>query len=129
MEVTFHTEPDGRPHDVRALLQDLRQAANAQFPFAFRLDEDEGMWTFVAARTRDTQGRSIDVMPLLDRHVTIASGTRMVLEHANLLAEELSHQTGAHVSCCQTSIIGLPWGMEKIPFEASDEPARRVLFS
>jgi hypothetical protein len=127
MEVPFRTDPDGRPKDVRALLQDLRQAANTQLPFAFRLDEEEGMWTFVATRTRDTQGQSIEVMPLLDRHVTIASGSRMVLEHANLVAEELSHQTGAHVSCCQAFVAGVPWGMEKIQFGADDEPARSVL--
>jgi hypothetical protein len=127
MEVSFRTGPDGKPEDVRALLESLRQAANARFPFAFRLDEDEGSWTFVPTRTRDVEGRRTQVAPLLDRRVTIASGTRMVREHVNLLMEDLSKQTGAHVSCCQAGIAGVPWGMESILFEAHDEPARHVL--
>jgi hypothetical protein len=127
MDVTFRTQPDGSPKDVQALLQDLLQAANARLPFSFRLDEDQGMWTFVATRALDSHGRSIEVTRLLDRHVTIALGTRSVAEHANLLAEELAHQTGLQVSCCQSVINGVPWGTETISFGANDELARSVL--
>ena len=119
LEVSFRTNPDGQPNDVRALLETLRQAANSRYGFAYRLDNVDGTWTLVAT--------TIDEVPLLDRRISIPGGMRMVLEHANLMAEELSRQTGVHVGCCQAGIAGVPWGMEKIWFGASDEPARRVL--
>jgi hypothetical protein len=31
------------------------------------------------------------------------------------------------VSCCQSSVGGIPWGLENAAFEARDEPARSVL--
>jgi hypothetical protein len=85
------------------------------------------VYPLVPTTTRDVQGRLIDVPPLLDQKITIPLGTRGVAEHAKLMAEALSAQTGFHVSCCQASVAGIPWGMEKLPFEASDEPARSVL--
>lgn len=40
---------------------------------------------------------------------------------------ELSKQTGLRVSCCQSAVAGIPWGLEMISFEAHHEPARSVL--
>ncbi|MEQ1883357.1 MAG: hypothetical protein ABL878_20585, partial [Burkholderiales bacterium] len=36
-------------------------------------------------------------------------------------------QTGLRVSCCQSAVAGIPWGMGEIAFEANNEPARNVL--
>ncbi len=65
--------------------------------------------------------------PLLDRRVTIPSGTRSIAASAALTAEALAAQTGMRVFCCQSSVAGIPWGMEELPFEANNEPARSVL--
>lgn len=119
LEMSFQTDANGQPRDVQALLEDLRQAASARFGLSYRLDEGEGMRTFVGTRS--------GAVPLLDRRISIPAGTRMVLEHANLVAQELSKQTDAQIGCCQAVIAGVPWGMEKIWFEARDEPARSVL--
>jgi len=60
-------------------------------------------------------------------HVTIPSGTRYVGQLASMMAEQLSQQTGFHVSCCQAMVSGVPWGMAKVTLEAQDKPAREVL--
>jgi len=127
LEVRFAAKPDGTPQDPRALLEALVDAANTRFPFSYRFDVDGDAYTLVPTTTRDVQGRLIDVSPLLDQKITIPLGTRSVAEHAQLMAEALSAQTGFHVSCCQGVVAGIPWGMEKVPFEAHDEPARSVL--
>jgi len=40
LEVQFALRPDGSPDDMRGLLQVLVDKANAQFPFAYRIDAD-----------------------------------------------------------------------------------------
>ena len=127
LEVQFRVRPDGSPEDVRRLLQSMIDAANSQFPFAYRLDIDGDAFTFVPTRTRDGLGNVIDVTPLLDRRVTIPAGRRTVLETVKRMTDALSAQTGIHIGCCQAGVGGYPWGMEEITFEARDEPARVVL--
>jgi hypothetical protein len=127
LEVRFPLNPDGSPQSVRGLLSDIVAEANRRSPFAFRLDEVEGAFYFVPTRTRDPQGRSIAMTPLLDRPVTIPAGTRRINESAALMADDLSRQTGLRVSCCQSSVGGYPWGMEEVRFAANNEPARSVL--
>jgi hypothetical protein len=127
LEVHFPLNSHGSPRDVRELLNNVIDTANAQLPFAYRLDVDGAAFFLVPTRTRDAQGRSIDVTPLLDRKVTIPPGTRSIAENAQLMADALSSQTGLRVSCCQSFVAGYPWGMEKISFAAGSEPARNVL--
>jgi hypothetical protein len=127
LDFSFRTGPEGKPADVRSLVEELRQVANARTGFAYRLEEDDGVWTLVATRAPDAQGRFHEFAPLLDRHVTIPLGTRPVVESAKLMAEELSRQTGMHIGCCQSFVAGVPWGLETILFGAHDEPARQVL--
>lgn len=127
LEVRFPVTPDGSPQDVRGLLQAVVDAANAQFPFAYRLDVDGDAYTFIPTTTRDAQGRVIGLPALLDRRITIPPGTRRILEHANLMTDALSAQTGFQISCCQGVAAGYPWGMDTVAFEARDEPARSVL--
>jgi hypothetical protein len=105
-------------------LQDLVDAANTQMPFRYRVDSDGDAFTLVATQTRDEQGRSMTLTPLLDRHVTIPLGTRTIAEHVMLLTRQLEEQTGIRVDCGRG--VGR-WGRTIIPFEARDEPARRVL--
>jgi hypothetical protein len=62
---------DGSLRDVRQVLTDLVETANAQLPFAYRIDRDGDTVTLVATRTRDEQGRSVDLTPIRDRHITI----------------------------------------------------------
>jgi hypothetical protein len=126
-EVRFAVNLDGSPLDTRDLLRSIVTAANSRSEFAYRLDEDRGAFSFVPTRTHDAQGRSIAATPLLDRPVTIPRGVRKINESAWLMAQELSKQTGLLVSCCQSSVAGVPWGMEEAAFAANGEPARTVL--
>jgi len=126
IQVDFTVNPDGSPRDLRELFRSVGDVENAQSPFAYKL-YTEGGFFFVPTRTRDAQGRSIEITPLLDRPVTIPHGTRMIRESADLMAQDLSTQTGLHVSCCQSTVGGYPWGMEYLNFEANQEPARSVL--
>lgn len=126
-EVWFPTNPDGSPQNVRALLESIVAEANLRSPFAYRLDEVGGAFFFVPTRTRDAQGQSVAMTPLLDRPVTIPAGVRRINESASLMAADLSRQTGLQVSCCQSVIAGYPWGMEERMFSANNEPARSIL--
>ena len=110
----------------RGLLQSLVDAANAQFPFGYRIDTDRDWYTLIPTHTRDALGHTIEITPLLDRRVTIPAGTRSIAATASLMADALSAQTGLRVNCCQGVIAGVPWGMAEISFEARDEPARDV---
>lgn len=127
LKVQFALRPDGAPEDLRGLLQGLVDKANEQFPFVFRLDVDGDSFTFVPTHTRDLLGHVVEITPLLDRRVSIPLGNRTVAETANLMTAQLSAQTGLRVTCCQGVVAGIPWGMEKVDFEAHGEPARSVL--
>jgi hypothetical protein len=115
------------PVDTPGVLRSLVDAANAQFPFQYRLDVDGNWFTIIPTRTRDQLGNSVPTVPLLNRHVTIPPGTRPIMQSASLMTDALSAQTGLRVSCCQTAVAGIPWGLAEIFFEANDEPARSVL--
>jgi hypothetical protein len=126
-EVRFPLNPDGSPQNVRELLAGVAKEANLRSPFAYRLDEVGSAFFFVPTRTRDAQGQSIAMTPMLDRPVTIPAGVRPIHESASLMAADLSRQTGLRVSCCQSVVAGVPWGMEEVMFAANNEPARSVL--
>lgn len=127
LELHFAVGPEGRPADASTVVRSLVDAANARFPFEYRLDVDGDWFSIVATHTRDANGRIVAITPLLDRHVTIPGGSRKILESANMMAEALAAQTGLRVTCCQSVFGGFPWGMREIYFEAQDEPARSVL--
>jgi len=126
-EVTLPINPDGSPKSARELLTAIVAEANRRSAFGWRLDEAQGVFFFVPTRTHDAQGQVVAATPLLDRPVTIPPGLRRINEHAELLAADLSRQTGLNVSCCEGAIGGIPWGMEQINFSADHEPARSVL--
>jgi hypothetical protein len=69
----------------------------------------------------------VEKIPLLDRHIDIPAGARTIAEDRELLAKALSTQTGLRISCCQSLVAGVPWGMARVAFEARDEHARSVL--
>jgi len=85
-DVMFPVNRDGSPQNVRQLLAGIVAEANVRSAFAYRLDEVSGAFFFVPTRTRDAQGRSIAMTPLLDRPVTIAPGIRRINESAALMA-------------------------------------------
>lgn len=129
IEVRFSTSANGHPDDVARLLRQLADAANREMPYEYRLDVSGDDYALVPTRTRNSNGDLEDVLPLLDHNVTISSGTRSIAEHANLMANELAKQTGLHISCCQSLVAGIPWGMAEVRFEADHKPAREVLKS
>jgi len=127
IEVRFSTSGNRHPDDVARLLRQVADAANREMPYGYRLDVSGGDYALVPTRTRKSNGDLEDVLPLLDRNVTIPMGTRSIAEHANLMADELSKQTGLHVGCCQGLVAGVPWGTAEVRFEADNKPAREVL--
>jgi len=127
IEVRFSTSGNRHPDDVARLLRQVADAANTEMPYGYRLEVSGGDYALVPTRTRNSNGDLEDVLPLLDRNVTIPLGTRSIAEHANLMADELSKQTGLHIGCCQALVAGVPWGMAKVRFEADNKPAREVL--
>jgi hypothetical protein len=126
LKVTFEVKEDGSPRAPGSLLQSAVDAANAQFPFSYRV-EQAGGFILIPTKTRDADGQVVDQPALLDRKITIAPSVARVLEHGQALADALSAQTGFHVSCCQASVGGVPWGMQTVAFEAHEETARSVL--
>jgi hypothetical protein len=113
--------------DAAGVMMALLEAANQQLPFVYRLDKDGDNFRLVPVRVRNDEGRLSDAVPLLDRLVSIPYGTRPINEVASLMADVLSRQTGLQVTCCQSVLGGLPWGLSKITYEANQVRARDVL--
>jgi hypothetical protein len=127
LKIRFRILSDGSPLDPNGLLQQIVETANGHLPFKYRLDVDGEFSSFVPTRTRNDKGVVIKAIPILDRLVSIPPGTRTIAETADLMASSLSVQTGLHVSCCQSAVAGIPWGLPEVRFEADHEPARKVL--
>ncbi|MFI5112086.1 MAG: hypothetical protein ACHP9S_04640 [Terriglobales bacterium] len=127
IQVRFSAAGSSPPNDVPGLLRQIIDAANKEMPYAYRLDANDKDYALVPTKTRNTADGLKDVQPLLDRHVSIPSGTHRIAEHAKLMADQLSRQTGLHIGCCQAFVAGVPWGMAEVAFEADDKPAREVL--
>lgn len=119
--------PEKQPGGAQHVMEQVCDAINAQLPFRYRLDKQESHFVLVPVRQRDQQGRPVDVVPLLDRMVTIPPTTAPVNEIAHRMAKELSRQTGLTVSCCQSFVAGIPWGMSQITYSATQRPARDIL--
>jgi len=127
VEVRFSASEIGHPDHVARLLRQVADAANKEMPYGYRLDAIAGDYALVPTKTRDSHGDLEDVLPLLDRKVTIPLGTRLIAEQAKLMADDLSKQTGLHIGCCQALVAGVSWGTAQISFEADNKPARQVL--
>jgi hypothetical protein len=114
VQVRFPAVADAPPTDLVGLLVQLRAAANKEMPYAYWLDAHQHEYGLVPTRTRNWAGELEDVQPLLDRHVSIPAGSRSVAGRASLMVDQLSEQTGLHVSCCQTSGTGIRGGQERL---------------
>jgi hypothetical protein len=127
LEMRLDLREDGSLVDGRQVVIDLKETASRLSPFEYRVDDFGHAFSLIPFRTRDEQGRFVQLTPMLDRRVTIPRGTRKIFEHVNLLTESLQQQTGVRVSCCQATVAGIPWGSTVVSFGAKDEPARSVL--
>lgn len=128
LEMRLDLREDGSLLDEEQVVIDLRETASRQLPFEYRVDGYSHAFSLIPFRTRDKQGRWVQLTPILDRRVTIPRGTRKIFEHVNLLTESLQQQTGVRLNCCQAAVGGIPWGSTVVSFDAKDEPARSVLF-
>lgn len=127
IELQFSVSRSDTPVDVPALLKQAVQNANQQTPFGYRLDIDGEFYTLVPTTTRNSKGVVVQTTPLLDQHISLPVAKRTIAEHAKLMAESLSAQTGLKVSCCQTLAPGRFWGTSVVEFGAKDETARKIL--
>src|SRR5260370_41750996 len=114
IEVRFSLSGSRHAYDVARLLRQVADAVKREMPYGYRLYVRGGDYALVPTRTRNSNGDLEDVLPLLDRNVTIPLGTRSIAEHANLMADELSKQTGLHIGCCQALVAGVSCGVEEI---------------
>ena len=113
LEIAFETAGSGAPRDVSALLQTLVDGANAQTPFAYRLDRTGEESSLVPTQTRDEQGHVVPLTSALDHRVTIPFGVRTFDEHIRFLTSALAAQ-GVRAGCC--SAIAGPWpGGDTVP--------------
>lgn len=122
LEVEFRDS--GHPSTI---LMAVLAAANRQLTHQYRLDKFGDRFWLVPVRGRDAHGEMAEVTPLLDRLVTIPYGEQTIAQVAHRMAEQLSKQTGRQVSCCQSFVAGIPWGIERITFGADRWRARDVL--
>jgi hypothetical protein len=127
IQARFPTTGNGHPENPTRLLRQVADAANKEMPYEYRLDVSGNDYALVPTRTRNSNGDLEDVLPLIDRNVTIPLATRSIAEHAELMADELGKQTGLHVGCCQMLVAGIPWGMARVRFGADNKSAREVL--
>ena len=127
VEVRFSLVGIPASNDVSHLLSQVAEAANKEMPYFHRLDAHNNEYVLVPTKTRSSSGEVEDAQPLLDRRVTIPPASRTIAEHARLMADQLSEQTGLNISCCQTLVAGVPWGLAEVPFQADNEPSRDVL--
>jgi hypothetical protein len=127
LEMRLNLRQDGSLLDTGQVVRDLVDTANVQLPFSYRILNDGDVFTLVPARTRDQQGRSIELTSILDRHVTVPLGSRTIFEHVNLLMQALQQQTGVRIGCCQSVANVSLWGRTVVSCEARDEVARTVL--
>ena len=95
--------------------------------YSYRVDTHDNQYVLVPTKTRGSSGEVEDAQPLLDRRVTISAASRSIAEHARIMVDQLSEQTGLKISCCQMLASGVNWGLAEVPFQADDEPARDVL--
>lgn len=129
LRVRFPINADGSVQDFAHVVQQIADEANKQMPYGYRMQRFGDIYDLVPMSTRDASGKVVLVTPMLDLHVTIPRGTRPIADHARLMAEQLSKQTGFHISCCQSLVAGVPWGLASVEFGADDQPAREVLRS
>jgi hypothetical protein len=110
IEVQFAIYESKRPEDVIGLLRQVMDAANSEMPYAYRLDMSDNDYALVSTKARNSSGAFEHAVPLLDSRVSIAPATRTIAQHAHLMANELSKQTGMHVGCCQGFVpeTGIP---------------------
>jgi hypothetical protein len=127
VEVRFGVNASGIPHDVRSLLQSVADTINTKFPFAYRVDANSDIFTLIPTRTRDAEGNSVEMNAILDRHISIPQGKRQLIESAKLVTDQLSAQTGLRISCCQSAVAGVPWGLTEQSFGAENVPARQLI--
>jgi hypothetical protein len=125
LEVEFKVTDPAR--DAASAMMALLEAANQQLNFQYRLDKDGERFRLVPVRGRNAEGELVDLVPLLDRLVTIPYGNQTIAEAASRMAEDLAKQTGLRVSCCQSIVAGIPWGMERVTYGADKLRARDVL--
>jgi hypothetical protein len=104
LEVRFSTSGSDDPIDVPRLLRQVVEAANKEMPYGYRLDVNGNVYALVPTTTRNSKGDLEDVLPLLDRKVTIPLATRSIAEHANLMADEPASRRS-----CTSVVVSRTW--------------------
>jgi hypothetical protein len=131
VEVLFNVGPEGLPSDLRGLLQEAAQQVNQQQSYGYqvyeRIHENHSFYSFVPTTSHDAQGILNPVPAYLDQKVTIPQQTTTIASLASSMSQKLSDATGLHFDCCQSLVIGQPWGMKSMTYGAIDQTARSVL--
>jgi hypothetical protein len=91
---------------------------------AFRLLRTGDVFHVIPAKTRDVNGKVVEVTPLLDTPVTIPEEERTVQQTLSVITDAVSSVTPVSVVSGGLYLRN-PW--KKIVFGAQDEPARSAL--
>ena len=131
VDITFAVGPDGLPSDATDLLMRAVRQVNDSEPYSFRVNKRElptrTLYTFEPTRTHDEKGLLVDQPSPMSEMVSIPRSEKVINLLADELSQKLSEQTGLQFSCCQSMIIGQPWGGKSIAYEAANVPAREVM--
>jgi hypothetical protein len=125
VEVGFSPVGNPAPNDVSHLLSQVAEAANKEMPYFYRLDAHDDEYVLVPTKIRSSSCEVEDAQPLLDRRVTIPPASRSIAEHARIMADQLSEQTGLNISCCQMLASGVNWGLAEVPFSGRERARSR----
>jgi hypothetical protein len=132
VKLSFAVNSAGYPADIRALLQDAAAQVNQQQPYSFEvrkdIDQNHIFYRFVSTRTHDQEGNLVTSTPYLERKITFSPHTDIVPGLFGVLGQSLHSTTGLPFSCCFGWMVERgPWHGPRITYEATDQPARKVL--
>jgi hypothetical protein len=131
VSVDFQLNAAGNPADVTGMLKEVARQVNEQQPYGFEvrtLQRKTGTgYVMVPRSTHDATGQLIHPQPFLDTPVTIKPQTAKIMDFWSMVAAQVTQATGFHFNCCQSFVAGQFWGMQQIPYEAVQKPAREVM--
>lgn len=131
VHVDFQTRADGTASNPEDLLDAVARELNAQQPYqvevAVVIRPRFTMYALVPHATHDEQGHAIYPHPYMDTPITLPEQRTKIADLAMQMSNQMTQQTGDHFSCCQSIVMGVPWGMTELQYRASSKPAREVL--
>jgi len=126
LDITYSLSTVTHLPDEAQVVSALLQTAQQKTGIVFEARKGAKRLHIVPARARDASGNLVDIVPILDTHITVTSEQTVAAGALSLICQELSRMTGEDV------IVGTtPLGFLHIRTRVSANgiPAREVLSS